>query len=811
MTRSLLMNSMYVAVWLATASSAIWTSGESVAATFDVTRTDDPAPDGCAVGDCSLREAIIASNASAGADTINLPAGTYTLTIPSASSDTDATIGDLDIGTGGLTIQGAGASTTTITAAGIAHRVFHLPVDLLIPNATVTINNVTITGGNTTGLGASFNRGGGIEAGSRFLTLNLNNVLITGNNSGSGGGLFSQCTLNVTDGTIRNNTGTGITHAADGTNFRTATITRCTISGNTGTGARNNAGTVNIINSTISGNGTGGGFAGGVDYAGGNTGGTLTNTTLAFNRYAFIGQNDFAGDPFVTFRNSILSNSTVRNVFSAADASFARPPGSGGNNIVSDNSGTTFIAAGDQQNTDPMLEALMLNSPGTTETHAITVSSPAFDNANAAFAPATDQRGVGRPQGGADDAGAFEVIPPDDDMDGFSPPADCDDADPNVNPSATEVFDGMDNNCDGTVDEGFDDDLDGFLDDTLGGNDCDDADPNVNPSAAETDNGIDDNCDGNVDEGFDGDSDGFTPIDGGDCDDADPNVNPGAAEVDNGIDDNCDGNTDEGFDGDSDGFTPIAGGDCDDADPNVNPGAAEVLDGADNNCDGTVDEGLDTDGVSAATEDAAPNNGDGNNDGTKDSLQDNVTSLPNTNGDFVTVAAPAGTTLSNVTSGANPSPADAPAGVTFPAGFTSFEVGNLPAGGAVDVDLIVNLPAGTTINTYWKFGPEPSNSTPHWYEFLFDGTTGATISGNVITLHLVDGLRGDDDLAVNGVIIDPGAPALAPANPNPDPDPNPGAQPAPSADCGTGTCGGGMTMMMPLTLLGFGWLGRRRR
>jgi uncharacterized protein (TIGR03382 family) len=220
---------------------------------------------------------------------------------------------------------------------------------------------------------------------------------------------------------------------------------------------------------------------------------------------------------------------------------------------------------------------------------------------------------------------------------------------------------------------------------------------------------------------------------------------------------------------------------------------------------------LDTDGVSAATEDAAPNNGDGNNDGTKDSLQDNVTSLPNVNGDYVTVASPSGTTLTNVTSGNNPSPADAPAGVTFPAGFTSFEVGNLPAGGAVDVDLIVNLPAGTTINTYWKFGPEPSNSTPHWYEFLFDGTTGATISGNVITLHLVDGLRGDDDLAVNGVIIDPGAPALAPANPNPDPDPNPGAQPAPSADCGTGTCGGGMTMMMPLTLLGFGWLGRRRR
>ena len=40
------------------------------------------------------------------------------------------------------------------------------------------------------------------------------------------------------------------------------------------------------------------------------------------------------------------------------------------------------------------------------------------------------------------------------DQDGWSPPQDCDDTNPNVNPSALEVCgDGIDNNCNGQVDE----------------------------------------------------------------------------------------------------------------------------------------------------------------------------------------------------------------------------------------------------------------------------------------------------------------------------------------------------------------------
>src|SRR4051794_3163596 len=61
----------------------------------------------------SLREAVLAANASPGVpDTINLPAGTYTLTRTGADEDSAAT-GDLDLWDD-VTIRGAGAATTVV-------------------------------------------------------------------------------------------------------------------------------------------------------------------------------------------------------------------------------------------------------------------------------------------------------------------------------------------------------------------------------------------------------------------------------------------------------------------------------------------------------------------------------------------------------------------------------------------------------------------------------------------------------------------------------------------------------------------------
>ena len=109
------------------------------------------------------------------------------------------------------------------------------------------------------------------------------------------------------------------------------------------------------------------------------------------------------------------------------------------------------------------------------------------------------------------------VLPLDADSDGWALGDDCDDSDPDANPDADEVCNGIDDDCDGTIDSGAvdalslypDADGDGFgaldpivtCDPKAGiatGTDCDDTNPDVNPAAACDDpfDGIDNDCDG---------------------------------------------------------------------------------------------------------------------------------------------------------------------------------------------------------------------------------------------------------------------------------------------------------------------------
>ncbi|HEU5181730.1 MAG TPA: putative metal-binding motif-containing protein, partial [Candidatus Polarisedimenticolia bacterium] len=160
------------------------------------------------------------------------------------------------------------------------------------------------------------------------------------------------------------------------------------------------------------------------------------------------------------------------------------------------------------------------------------------------------------------------------DTDGFTNcGGDCNDSNPAVHPGATDVCNGVDDDCDNAVDEGMPDaDGDGF--DACA--DCNDAAPSVHPGAVEVCNAVDDNCSGTADEGFpDSDADGSA--DCADCQDFDPSIYPGAAEVCNQIDDNCNELIDEGFDQDGDGFS-VCNADCNDADPSVWDMPVEVFD-----------------------------------------------------------------------------------------------------------------------------------------------------------------------------------------------------------------------------------------
>ena len=219
---------------------------------------------------------------------------------------------------------------------------------------------------------------------------------------------------------------------------------------------------------------------------------------------------------------------------------------------------------------------------------------------------------------------------------------DCDDGDPAVNPAATEICNGVDDDCDGVVDEDLestwyaDADGDGFGDPeaasfgcepaagyTADASDCDDANSSIHPDASEICDTLDNDCDGLIDDlddsisgsstwYLDADGDGYgddgTAVSaceqpsgysayGGDCDDADAAYNPGATEDDctDPADYNCDGSV--GWaDDDGDGWAACE--DCDDSDAAVSPDGTELCNGVDDDCDGSVDE---DDATDAAT------------------------------------------------------------------------------------------------------------------------------------------------------------------------------------------------------------------
>ncbi len=117
-----------------------------------------------ATGHISLRSAIQAANAKPNSDTIIVPKGTFTLTIPGANEDADAT-GDLDIN-GNVTIKGKNASSTIIDGNNL-DRVIQ------VLSGKVQISGVTIQHGRSNEGGGLLNSGGKVTLTSVIVANNV--------------------------------------------------------------------------------------------------------------------------------------------------------------------------------------------------------------------------------------------------------------------------------------------------------------------------------------------------------------------------------------------------------------------------------------------------------------------------------------------------------------------------------------------------------------------------------------------------------------------------------------------------------------
>jgi hypothetical protein len=156
------------------------------AADIVVTRFDDPIPDGCTPTDCSLREAVILSNAFFGPDRILLGTGTYTLSIFGAG-ETASQTGDLNIHDD-LEVIGAGSATTIVRWALPGDRVFEGADDGNV-NRRIVLAGMTIRGGSApTGVGT--HAGGGILMQGFLLKAQLSDIVLDQNSApgGFGGG-----------------------------------------------------------------------------------------------------------------------------------------------------------------------------------------------------------------------------------------------------------------------------------------------------------------------------------------------------------------------------------------------------------------------------------------------------------------------------------------------------------------------------------------------------------------------------------------------------------------------------------------------
>lgn len=207
----------------------------------------DTFADGLAAdGACSLREAIAAANtdapvdtcpAGSGADIIQLPAGTYLLTLSGSPEDLNQS-GDLDIQTE-LTILGADRSSTIVDGGALADRILDVR-----PGGALTLAKLALRNGGGAAL-AQLDGGAIFSAGS----LALESAELAYNAAGrNGGAIFNQGgALRIANSVIRDNTA-GLANQSDGG----------------GGGIFSQGGSTSLSNSIVNNNSAFNGYGGGI-------------------------------------------------------------------------------------------------------------------------------------------------------------------------------------------------------------------------------------------------------------------------------------------------------------------------------------------------------------------------------------------------------------------------------------------------------------------------------------------------------------------------------------------------------------------
>lgn len=339
------------------------------AATFMVNTTTDAAENMATVGDgvcdvgggqCTLRAALQEANALPNADVIDVPAGTYALSVADAGDSSR----DLDV-LNPVTITGAGPLLTIIDAGQGS--------GVLDVEAQATISGLRLQNGKEPTVG------GGLYAYSDTpFTLVVQDVQIVGNRAGHGGGVFVDGSADVT-------------------------LERVSITGNTGTtsggameiGTDIGGGALTLRNVTVSDNVSG-------------LYNVLNEGTLTLEQVTLVGE-PLEGGGTTTVSGSILDAGAGGTACTVTVVS-------GGHNLVRDGS-CGFAMTGDVSGVDPELGPLQDNGGGTL-TRALPATSPAVDAAGACGV-SQDQRGKTRPLdgdgvgGAACDIGAYELDPAD--------------------------------------------------------------------------------------------------------------------------------------------------------------------------------------------------------------------------------------------------------------------------------------------------------------------------------------------------------------------------------------------------------------